>query len=247
MKALTREQIREIDRRAIEEYGIPGIILMENAGRNATRLLLDYLKTHSPTPHSELGAQNSAPSSDVAARFSSLSPQSFMIFCGGGNNGGDGFVIARHLHNLRHSVQVVLVADPDRLAPDARVNFLIASRMKIPIHPFDEKSVEPLAHQTTVLIDALLGTGFSGEVRPPLDHAIDLFNQVEGPQHKVAVDVPSGLDCDTGQPATYTIRADLTITFVASKIGFDLPSAKPFVGRVLVADIGAPIELLESL
>ena len=94
-----------------------------------------------------------------------------------------------------------------------------------------------------VVIDALLGTGFSGEVRPPLDRAIELINSADHAL-KVAIDVPSGLDCNTGQPAAATVRADLTITFVAPKVGF--ARAADYTGQVLTADIGAPRTLLQT-
>ncbi len=218
MQALTREQIREIDRRAIEEYGIAGVVLMENAGRNAAELIRANLKQTDQ-------------------------PAAVCILCGRGNNGGDGFVVARHLFNAGLKVEIILFADPGKLAPDARVNHDIAHKMEIPIRPFVESDAVACVSRAQVVIDALLGTGFSGKVRPPLDRAIELFNSADHAL-KVAIDVPSGLDCDTGQPAAATVRADLTITFVAPKVGF--ASAADYTGKVLVADIGAPRTLLNT-
>lgn len=218
MKALSRAQIREIDRRAIEDYGIPGVVLMENAGRNAALVMLQFLNQ------------------ERICRF--------CILCGRGNNGGDGFVIARHLHNLGHTVNIVLVGEADRLAADARINHDIVSKMDLPIYDFESPSVERLLRESEVVVDALLGTGFSGEVRAPYDRAIELMNSCPSAT-RVAIDVPSGLDCDTGAAAVHTLRADLTVTFVARKRGFDIPPAPEYAGKIVVADIGAPRELLD--
>ena len=218
MQALTREQIREIDRRAIEEYGIAGIVLMENAGRNAAELIRASIKETDQ-------------------------PAAVCILCGPGNNGGDGFVIARHLFNAGLKVEIILFADPEKLAPDAGVNHDIAHKMMIPIRPFTESDAAACVSRAQVVVDALLGTGFSGKIRPPLDRAIELINSADHAL-KIAIDVPSGLDCNTGQPAAATVRADLTITFVAPKVGF--ARAGEYTGRVLTADIGAPRTLLNA-
>ncbi|HUW82325.1 MAG TPA: NAD(P)H-hydrate epimerase [Phycisphaerae bacterium] len=219
--SLSRDQVREIDRTAIEQIGIPGVVLMENAGRNTAWATLELL----PDP--------------AAARAA--------IVCGSGNNGGDGFVIARHLHNAGVSVTTLLACEPERIGGDARINYEVIERMSLPIHPI--RTSEQLAAQRAVLreadviVDALLGTGFSGRPRPPLDAAIEAINAAS--QAKViAVDVPSGLDCDTGRPSRPCVRADLTVTFVARKTGFDKPAACEHLGRVVVADIGVPVELL---
>ena len=218
MQALTREQIREIDRRAIEEYGMAGVVLMENAGRNAAELIRANVKQTDQ-------------------------PAAVCILCGRGNNGGDGFVIARHLFNAGLKVEIILLADPEKLAPDAKANHDIAHKMEIQIHPFVETEAGACVTRAQVVIDALLGTGFSGKVRPPLDRAIELINSANHAL-KIAIDVPSGLDCNTGQPAAATVRADLTITFVAPKVGF--ARAADYTGKILVADIGAPRTLLNS-
>ncbi len=232
MKALTREQIREIDRAAIEDYGIPGVVLMENAGRNAAHLIVEYFQTWQNPKEPQV---EPVPISSGAC----ANPRQPMvcIFCGPGNNGGDGFVIARHLCIARFRVEIVLLADPQRLAPDAKVNHDIARKMGIPIQRFSADQTEAWVGQAHLVIDALLGTGFAGEVRPPMDRAVELINAADQVL-KVAIDVPSGLDCNSGKPATATVKADLTITFVAPKVGF--ATAAKYTGKVLVADIGAP-------
>jgi len=218
---MSRQAIREVDRIAILEFGIPGIVLMENAGRGAAQVVLEMLKE---------------PADSVVA-----------IVCGAGNNGGDGFVIARHLHNAGVKVAVYLAVDPAKLGGDAKINCDIAHRMKLPIHPLlTPAQIEEggaAMGRADVIVDAILGTGFSGQVRPPFDEIIRRVNALKGPK-VVAVDLPSGLDCDTGQPSNATIRADVTVTFVAPKVGFGTPEAAEYVGRVVVVDIGDPRELV---
>jgi NAD(P)H-hydrate epimerase len=211
---LTRAQVREVDRRAIEEYGIPGIVLMENAGRGAAEII-----------------RQRAPTGGSVA-----------IVCGRGNNGGDGFVIARHLVNDGVRVHLLLTCDSSQLSGDAATNYAIAERMRIPVLRSDWADT---LQTSDVVVDALLGTGFTGDVRPPLDAVIAAINAASG--RIIAIDVPSGLDCDTGQPCNATVRAAETITFVARKTGFDAPGAAAFTGTVYVCGIGAPQEVVESI
>ena len=215
---LTRAQVREVDRIAIEELGIPGLVLMENAGRGAAQLIL----------------KESTDGSLVS------------IVCGGGNNGGDGFVIARLLAGAGRRVTIFTACDNARLSGDAATNFHIASRMALDFVPFDTperiQSATSRLHQSAVIVDALLGTGFTGRVRPPIDSAIHAINAAA--QSKiVAIDLPSGLDCDTGLPANPTVRAHHTITFVALKQGLAQDVSREFAGQVHVVDIGTPPEL----
>lgn len=226
---MTREQVRRFDRIAIEQYAIPGIVLMENAGRNAARVI-----RHAALPQPNKG--------------------SVAIACGSGNNGGDGFVIARHLMNCGIHTGIFLAADPARLAGDALTNYRICEKMRIPITDLrTPEQIEAAVSQwerSDVLVDALLGTGFEGSVRAPMDAIIPAMNRLRARRADgqpaahhpvvVAIDLPSGLDADTGRPANATVEADLTITMVARKIGFDALEADRFTGRVIVVDIGAP-------
>jgi NAD(P)H-hydrate epimerase len=189
-----------------------------------------------------------------------------VILCGKGNNAGDGFVIARHLEIRGYSCRVLLLCPPQELRGDAATNFAILQKTDVPIievgaasrtaPPGQTYTVPPRlggptsqldehARDATWLIDALLGTGAIGNPRPPFDTAIDWMNS--HPTKKLAVDVPSGLDCDTGQPAAHTIRADHTCTFAAMKIGFTQPAAKAFTGDVHVCDIGVPPRLMRDI
>jgi NAD(P)H-hydrate epimerase len=164
-----------------------------------------------------------------------------IICCGAGNNGGDGFVIARHLDLRGLEVRVLLAADPAKLAGDAALNHRVLSASDVPIEAFDERQLAG----ADWIVDCLLGTGARGEPRPPLDRIIDAINAAGVPV--MAVDVPSGLDCDTGQAAMHTIRARHTCTFVAMKPGFLVPAAREFTGEVHVCDIGAPRKLLAEI
>lgn len=212
--ALSRAEVRELDRHAIEDLGLPGAVLMENAGRGAAELLL-RLGVHAPVA----------------------------ICCGKGNNGGDGFVIARHLHNHGISVRLLLFARPGELAGDAAIHFQVAVRLGLPLEVFDQAPPTPEAIMAGLqdcewVVDALFGTGLAGPVRPPFDLVIDTLNA--SGRRIFAVDIPSGLDCDTGQPLGATIRAERTATFVALKKGFVEPGSRVWTGQVHVIDIGLP-------
>jgi NAD(P)H-hydrate epimerase len=208
---LTREQSRQVDRIAIDDYGIAGLVLMENAGRGVVDVL------------TALGIDGPV-----------------LILCGGGNNGGDGFVIARHLAIRGAECRVVTLVPEEKLTGDALTNFHILQKGDVPIVDFTDVDTD-----AAWIVDAMLGTGARGEPRPPLPTAIDWMNAQ--PAKKMAIDVPSGLDCDTGQPATHTVRADHTCTFVARKQGFAAPGASEFTGQVHVVEIGTPPRLLREL
>jgi NAD(P)H-hydrate epimerase len=218
--ALSREQSRRVDKLAVEPYGLSGLVLMENAGRGVADTLC------------ELGIVGPV-----------------IICCGKGNNAGDGFVIARHLDLRGHTVRVLLWAEPDELRGDAAVNFQILQKAGVPIEVFgakhDPDRLLPLLDGAAWIVDALLGTGIQGEPRPPFDAVIDQLNATAVPI--LAVDLPSGLDCDTGEPAGHTIRAAHTCTFVAAKTGFLKPGADAYTGQLHVLDIGQPRKLLDEL
>jgi NAD(P)H-hydrate epimerase len=218
---LTRQQVREVDRRAIEEYGVPSIVLMENAGRGTAELLRS------------LGVHGRV-----------------VVCCGKGNNGGDGFVIARHLDNHGVPVRVLLFARPDELTGDAATNYRILARSGLPVvvhadQPLNGEAVRSELAGAEWVVDALFGTGLSGPVRPPFDQVIAAVNA--SPARVLAVDIPSGLDCDSGQPLGPTVRAQHTVTFVALKQGFATAAAREWLGQVHVVDIGAPRCLLEAV
>ena len=214
MKPLTRAEVREIDRRSIEDFGLPGIVLMENAGRNAAALLHER-----------------APVARVA------------IVCGKGNNAGDGFVIARHLVKLGHDVRLLLACDPAEYRGDAAINWHVVEKMGIPADRLANAAPEAWERALAGadwIVDALLGTGASGAPRGSIATAIEAVNAVAARDHAAvfAVDLPSGLDCDVGETPGACIRANLTGTFVAPKVGFGRPGATEWLGEVRVLDVG---------
>jgi NAD(P)H-hydrate epimerase len=223
---LSRATVRELDRRAIHEYGVPGVVLMENAGRGAAELLvrLDYER------------------------------ERVLILCGPGNNGGDGFVMARHLENagLRVTVMLFLPTTAVDLAGDAAVNYQTWIRSGHSAPPIRGQLtdylrrvvLEDIALQRGWIVDALFGTGLARPLGPPFDEVVSAVNASRRPV--LAVDIPSGLDCDTGEPLGPTVRATHTATFVAPKLGFANPNARPWLGEVHVLDIGAPKKLVDE-
>ena len=217
---LTTAQSREVDRLAIEKYSMPGILLMENAGRGMTDLLV--------------GLGISGP---------------VHICCGKGNNAGDGFVLARHLDFREFSPIIHLFAPPEELQGDALINYEIIRKSDLRIRHwkdgFAAKSLENDLSGADWIVDALLGTGVRGKPRPPLDKVIDCINN--SGKKVLAVDLPSGLDCETGNGTELTIRALHTCTFVAKKTGYRQEQAKEFLGTVHVQDIGCPRRIIDEV
>ncbi len=220
---VTADQMREMDRITIEELGVPGVVLMEVAGRGAAELVADL-----------------APS---------LLGWRVAVICGAGNNGGDGYVVARHLAFWGAEVTVFLLAPEDRVRGDARVNYDIIQRMGLPMRwltedPLPEDLLEQFA-EYDCLVDALLGTGLSSDVRGRYHTVIDAMNAAH--TLTVAVDIPSGLSSDTGQPLGIAVEADATATFACSKIGLITHPGAEFAGDVRVVDIGIPTDLTDRL
>jgi len=231
VRSLSRDQVREVDRIAIEELGLSGPILMENAGRGAAEAV------RAAVASGEL-------------RTASWRPPTAVLL-GGGNNAGDGYVLARHLSNAGWPVLLVETAPPERLSPDAALFRAVTAAMGLPHRPAPSAAAfEALGEELAaceLLVDALLGTGFRGEVREPLAGIIAAANELRagGRRPLVALDTPSGLDVDSGLPSNATVRADLTLTFVAPKPGF--AAARAWTGRVRCIAIGAPPGLAERV
>jgi len=222
MKVATAEQMQELDRKAMEAYRIPGIVLMENAGRGATEV--------------------------ISKTFPDLQRKKIAIIAGKGNNGGDGFVIARHLLNQGISVKVFLLTDPKALRGDAETNFHIFLRMKGEVIPAssskDYQKVKKDLEKFDLLIDGIFGTGLDAEVRGYYREVIDHLNTLQKPI--VAIDIPSGLDANTGKPLGTAVRASLTVTFGLPKIAHLVSPGLDYVGSVKVIDIGIPRRLVEE-
>ncbi len=208
--ALSCAEIRALEERLIGTLGIPSLVLMENAGRGAAELLVT------------LG---------VAGKV--------VVCCGKGNNGGDGLVLARHLDNRQIPVRVLLFAHPDELSPDAAVNYHILVQAGLILQP--EATTADLERELPSadwVVDALFGTGLRGPLRSPFDRIVAAINQA--PVRVLALDIPSGLDGDRGEPLGPTIRAQHTATFLITKSGFLQPHAQPWLGQLHLVDIGLP-------
>lgn len=216
MILVTASEMQEMDRRTIETGGIPGIELMENAGRGATLFLLDY--------------------------FPEANQSSIGIIAGKGNNGGDGFVIARHLSQKGIQVIVYLLAKSSAVKGDAAANHKLLAPLGIPIIELpDEKSFsnykDDMQH-VDLWVDAILGTGLKSDVRGYYRDVINFINSLQKPV--LAVDIPSGLNSDTGQPCGTCIQARATATFGFAKTGHILQPGAAFTGSLKVVDIGIP-------
>jgi len=206
-RCLTTDEMREADRRCIEELGIPGAVLMDHAGR---------------------------------AVFEALEGDSVGILCGKGNNGGDGYVVARYAMLAGKETHVLALADPEDMSGDARMYADIYRRLGGRVQVVSESreaidAAHDLAEYDEV-VDALLGTGLSGEIRGLYRDVITNWPQAK----TIAVDAPSGLDGDTGEPLGCAVHADVTVTIAWPNAGFRLADAARYTGRVFIADIGIP-------
>ncbi len=217
MIRLTREQVREIDRLAVERYNIPGIVLMENASRAVANAACEML---------EMNCTGQV-----------------LILCGGGNNGGDGLAVARHLHNLGADVFIGLTVDPSAYKGDALTNWLIVRAMNLHTFPLTPPIIEQ--SRPMLIIDAIFGTGLVQPPRDPFPALVKAIRHIHAPV--LAVDIPSGLDCNTGTPLGPCIPANRTVTFVAEKVGFANPAARQYLGQITVGDIGCPRELITQV
>jgi hydroxyethylthiazole kinase-like uncharacterized protein yjeF len=231
MDSLTRQEVRAVDRAAIDGLGIPGLILMENAGRNCAHAIEVFFKDFKNFKDFKGGDASSV-----------------AIVAGPGNNGGDGYVIARHLAMRGFEVVTFVICPVEKISGDAEVNLQAISALRHDIRFLTPQEIGTLAgvlSKFDLVIDAIGGTGIQGELRGDSAVAVEQINASGKPV--VAVDIPTGLDCDTGRADGPVIRADLTVTFVAPKKGFDLPQASDYTGTVIVADIGIPVELVLSV
>jgi len=220
----TRDEIRAFDRYAVETLGVPGIVLMENAGRQIAEAARAML-------HEVRGA-------------------SALILAGRGNNGGDGYVVARHLALCDYRVEVAVLAPRAEIRGDADTNLRILEAMDLaptilqgPVQTI-LRDLAPRLERADLVVDGLLGTGTRGSIGEPYADVIADANASGQPV--LAIDIPSGLDCDTGLPLGPTIRASRTVTMAAMKAGFRHPEAALYTGDVSLADIGVPFSRRQS-
>ncbi len=210
---LSQAEVRAIDAAAIQSLGIPGLLLMENAARGVTEQL------HRVSRHGRV-----------------------TIICGPGNNGGDGLAVARQRAAEGSRSRVLVEMAGQCLSEDTQSNLRFLTNSGVPVQtlncsPGDQESLSDLTASDWI-IDSLLGTGVRGELRPPYISWVQAINA--SPARVLAVDVPSGLNCDDGTCGNDCIEAELTVTFVGMKRGFLTPSASKYTGRVVVAHIGIP-------
>lgn len=216
MRLVTASEMREMDRMTINEAGIPGVVLMENAARSATKVFLDH--------------------------FNPQHDSFIVILCGKGNNGGDGYVMARYLHEKGMNVTVGITGEKSSITGDALVNLKIIEKLGLDIlEIIDDEAFHSLKDKllkSSYIIDGLLGTGLNSPVRGMYKEIIENVNLSGKPV--MSIDIPSGLNADTGQEMGVSVRADLTVTFGFPKAGqFVYPGAE-LVGRLVNVDIGIP-------
>jgi ADP-dependent NAD(P)H-hydrate dehydratase / NAD(P)H-hydrate epimerase len=225
MKILTAAEMREVDRLTTERYGIPSLTLMENAGRSVAEFIRD--------------------------RFPHLERRRIVVLSGKGNNGGDGFVVARHLREMGANVSASLFASPTEISGDAATNLNryreSGGELKPILGAGEWQMHKEVLRLADIIVDALLGTGVRGPVEGLLAEVITDMNRHAPAQIVVAVDIPSGLPSDTGETPDVAVRADYTVSFTAPKRGVVLGEASRVVGQLMVCDIGSPPELIEEI
>jgi hydroxyethylthiazole kinase-like uncharacterized protein yjeF len=225
--ALSAAQLRALDEFAARELGLPSCVAMENAGRNAAELLLRELRAQT------FAAGRRAP------------PWRVVVLCGRGGNGGDGYVLARHVRNAGHDVQVYSSVPTATLGGDTALFCGVCKRMGVAVRESAspaaaaglEQELGKALEGSDAIVDALLGVGAHGAPREPLAGWIRAANAAREPL-KLALDLPSGLDADSGEVAGECFHADLTIAFAAPKLAFAAPRSRDWTGRIAVADIG---------
>lgn len=219
---LSRAEMRAFDARVTRVGRVPSLILMENAGRGAAERIIERL----PTSNARV-----------------------VIVCGTGNNGGDGFVVARHLLARGFRPAAFLFGAPERCSADARVNYDAFAALKGSVGVLsssaDLDALRKALERATVVVDALFGTGLDRAIGGYLAEAVELLNAA--PRKRVSLDVPSGLDADTGAPLGPTVKADLTVTFAHPKLGLLTPQGRRYAGEIEVVDIGVPPEVGEDV
>jgi len=209
-RTITTKQIQKLDDIAINQFGIPSIALMENAGRQTAIEAIKMLKR--------------------------IKRPKVCVVCGMGNNAGDGFVIARHLINAGIGVNVWLLGDPKKLKKDALINYRILKKCKYPIRVGARRAVP--VRNYDLIIDAIFGVGLNRKIGAPFKNVIECINR--DAKKILAVDIPSGLDGTTGKTFGVCIKANKTVTFSFAKKGFLIGQGPKQVGKIIVVDIGIP-------
>lgn len=210
MKYKTAQEMRDLDTNAIENYGIPGIVLMENA-------VIKFMNNID------------------------LEKDNYLIISGTGNNGGDGFGIARQLKLLGKNVKVALIGNPFEIKGDAQTNYNILEKLGIEVSVINDINwdrLEELSEESDVIVDAIFGTGLNSDIKGYLMYVIAIINS--SGKIVYSVDLPSGLNADSGKPMGASVQAEKTITFQYMKKGFENEDSKKYTGQVVVESIGIP-------
>lgn len=218
-----QKEMRQMDQYTIEKIGLPGIVLMENAGSQVVE--------------------------EIIANSPSQIPR-ILVLAGGGNNGGDGFVIARRLIDLDMNTLLCLLVKPEKLKGDAKVHFDVYVKRGLPIFFLHENPITMLQKEINgadIIIDAILGTGMKGPVKEPIGQVISLVNEYKENKLIVSVDIPSGVNSETGKVSSVAVMATKTITFVFPKRGFFLNEGPKYVGDWKAVNISVPPEIVNTL
>jgi NAD(P)H-hydrate epimerase len=250
LRPLSRDEVRQLDAQAAAELSLPTLLLMENAGRGAAALFAELVGAVPPDAGGRLFSLPPPLKGDVAPHGPAL--PKVIVLCGPGNNGGDGAVVARHLNAWGFTVRVVWLMRKAELRGDPATQWTILEKSKVEQSAwfdshagdsrFDAAPLAAVLREHDWVVDGLLGTGLSRPVEGPLRSVIEALNDSGKPVF--ALDLPSGLDADTGQPLGVAVRAIATATFVAAKRGFLGPGATEYTGEIDVIDIGLPRCLL---
>ena len=218
MKAVDPQTIQEIDRRAIEDFLLPRLVLMENAGRQVAEYCLRFFK-----------------------------PKKVISVCGSGFNGGDGLVASRYLLEKVEKVKVMLVSEESKLKNETKINLEILKRLKVDIVnliPNENKNTFNLKEESDLIIDAIIGIGLKSQIKGSLKEIINGINRNRA--KIISVDIPSGLSAQSGATCGACIKADMTVTFTFAKKGMLMVEGPRCCGEVKVVDIGIPQKIIEE-
>jgi NAD(P)H-hydrate epimerase len=222
IKLLTAAEMREVDQATAAVFGLGGVVLMEHAGKAVAQAALDLL---GPGPHH------------------------VCVVCGKGNNGGDGYVIARYLRNAGWPIRLFVLARPEEISGCAGTFLSVVRKMgvepEVVIGPADLPRLEAAMAGAWAIVDALLGTGLAGPVRSPYSEVIEAINAAQ--REVISVDIPSGLDANTGMPLGACVKAAITVTYAGAKVGFYKGEGPALAGDIRIIDIGIPWQAYEHL
>ena len=202
-----QKDMQQMDQHTMEKLGLPGVVLMENAGAKVVEEIL----LSSPVKNPKV-----------------------LVLAGGGNNGGDGFVIARRLHDIGIEPLLCLLVNPNKIKGDAKIHYDVYVNRSLPLFLLENQTLEHLKEplrQADIIVDAILGTGVNGPVRNPLTQVIEMINESRREKPIISVDIPSGLNSETGKVEGVAIFASKTITFVFPKKGFFLQDGPKHIGE----------------